>query len=37
MYSGLFQPAANFKVWFGTLVNQENEFESIPPYFMALN
>ena len=37
MYLSLFQPAANFNVWFGTSVNQENEYESIPPYFMALN
>ena len=22
--------------WFGTSINQENQFQSIPPYFMAL-
>ena len=26
----------NFHVCFGTSINQENQFQSIPPYFMAL-
>ena len=30
------KPATNFYVWFGTLIIQENQFQSIPPYFIAL-
>ena len=35
-YFGLIQPATNFYIWFGTSMNQENEFERIPPYSMVL-
>ena len=35
-YFGLIQPATNFYIWFGISMNQENEFERIPPYSMVL-
>ena len=32
----LIQSATNFYSWFGTLINQVNQFQNFPPYFMAL-
>ena len=29
-------PVTKFNIWFGTSKYQENQFESIPPYLMAL-
>ena len=37
MYLGLLYPVTNFYIWFGTAINQENQFQSIPPYIMALH
>ena len=37
MYFGLTQPANNFYVWFDNFINQEHQFQSIPPYFMAFD
>ena len=32
---GLVLPANNFYALFGTSINQDNQFQSIPPCFMA--
>ena len=36
MYFGLILLATNFYVWVRTFINQETLFQSIPPYFIAL-
>ena len=36
MCSSLIQLATIFYIWSGTLINQENQLQSFPPYFMAL-
>ena len=36
MSFGLIYPATKFYVWFSTIINQENQFQGIPPYIMFL-
>ena len=33
---GLIQLLSNFCIYFNTSINQENQFQSTPPYFAAL-
>ena len=36
MYHGPMESATSFFVWFDPLINQENQFQSVPPSFYGI-